>query len=49
MDGAKDDIRITSNQGFVSRHKLTELSQSVDLEGPIYADHADGSLSIEWL
>ena len=34
--GAKDDIRI--NQGFVSRHKLTELSQSVDLEGPIYAD-----------
>ena len=35
--GAKDAIRI--NQGFVSRHKLRESSQSVNLEGPIYADH----------
>ena len=34
--GAKDDIII--NQGFVSLHKLTELSQSVDSEGAIYAD-----------
>ena len=37
MDSAsEEDTEI--NQGFISRQKLTSLSQSVDMEGPVYAD-----------
>ena len=37
MDSAsEDDTEI--NQSFVNRQKLTGLSQSVDMEGPVYAD-----------
>ena len=37
MDYAsKEDTDI--NQGFVNRQMLTRLSQSVDMEGPVYAD-----------
>ena len=37
MDSAsEDDTEI--NQSFVNRQKLTGLSQSVDMEGPAYAD-----------
>ena len=37
MDSASEDAT-EINQGFVNRQKLTGLSQSVDMEGPVYAD-----------